>query len=468
MITPSDTWLLSPEKKKRSTTSGTFRGSSASWSSSSKKSSSNKSVYDEELSLADALEMRYSLLHGTTKRDSVMAPKSNLPQKRSRKKEAKSAKTSKKKKAKLSINSKRSLVPGSPARRSFLSSSPQKCTPKKKSRPMPSKSMDENIEIEGKAYYASPRAYRIRISRLSPSNTTLAFRTINGAVKSKSQHKKLQHRKFFNRKPEKDVLRFILGGTKKTETEKPNQNLSKNDVKLSGSVKHGRIRKDQFHKDKLSQRKYMSKDSNTKYIERSEVQKSNNNVLSATTCNCKKSKCLKLYCQCFSSENFCGSSCKCASCHNTAMHIADRQVVIDAIVSRNPLAFKKKSSNGEGKATHMRGCQCRKSGCKKKYCVCFGSGMECSDICKCQDCYNGKPVAQLKQPESATGSYNQKDAAFDNKKLNSNQLELAKIASAPVHKVIKQVSTTSASTPPLNVMMSRVAQLGKLRTSAEV
>jgi hypothetical protein len=33
-------------------------------------------------------------------------------------------------------------------------------------------------------------------------------------------------------------------------------------------------------------------------------------------CNCKKSKCLKLYCECFASELYC-DACNCSECHNT-------------------------------------------------------------------------------------------------------------------------------------------------------
>jgi hypothetical protein len=34
-------------------------------------------------------------------------------------------------------------------------------------------------------------------------------------------------------------------------------------------------------------------------------------------CNCKKSKCLKLYCECFSNQLFCGKECECLNCANT-------------------------------------------------------------------------------------------------------------------------------------------------------
>jgi Tesmin/TSO1-like CXC domain, cysteine-rich domain len=36
------------------------------------------------------------------------------------------------------------------------------------------------------------------------------------------------------------------------------------------------------------------------------------------SCNCKKSRCLKLYCECFQRKERCGSICNCVNCLNTA------------------------------------------------------------------------------------------------------------------------------------------------------
>ena len=33
-------------------------------------------------------------------------------------------------------------------------------------------------------------------------------------------------------------------------------------------------------------------------------------------CNCKRSRCLKLYCECFSQQVFCKADCKCVDCNN--------------------------------------------------------------------------------------------------------------------------------------------------------
>jgi Tesmin/TSO1-like CXC domain, cysteine-rich domain len=59
------------------------------------------------------------------------------------------------------------------------------------------------------------------------------------------------------------------------------------------------------------------------------------------TCNCRNSKCLKLYCECFASGRYC-SNCNCANCMNNTMHEAARSKAIENILERNPNAFRPK------------------------------------------------------------------------------------------------------------------------------
>lgn len=58
-------------------------------------------------------------------------------------------------------------------------------------------------------------------------------------------------------------------------------------------------------------------------------------------CNCKNSKCLKLYCECFRAGHYC-SGCNCLNCRNLPEYEDDRQKAIQHISSRNPFAFKPK------------------------------------------------------------------------------------------------------------------------------
>lgn len=107
-------------------------------------------------------------------------------------------------------------------------------------------------------------------------------------------------------------------------------------------------------------------------------------------CNCKKSRCLKLYCECFAKGLICGVDCNCSDCHNTDNLEELRQLVIKETEEKNPYAFKSKYKQIEKKENilHSRGCNCSKTGCVKKYCECFNAGTGCSRLCRCVNCQN--------------------------------------------------------------------------------
>lgn len=91
-------------------------------------------------------------------------------------------------------------------------------------------------------------------------------------------------------------------------------------------------------------------------------------------CNCRRSYCLKLYCDCFQAGVFCQSYCNCLGCKNTEFGGVARTQAILVTLDRNPHAFRPRllslgvGDDGEdaAKRSGLNGCNCRKSFCLKK------------------------------------------------------------------------------------------------------
>ncbi|KAL5770680.1 hypothetical protein ACOSP7_014834 [Xanthoceras sorbifolium] len=144
-------------------------------------------------------------------------------------------------------------------------------------------------------------------------------------------------------------------------------------------------------------------------------------------CNCKRSKCLKLYCECFAAGLYCVEPCSCLDCFNKPKHEDTVLETRRQIESRNPLAFAPKvirstdstmefgdeTNRTPASARHKRGCNCRRSSCLKKYCECFQGGVGCSVSCRCEGCQNafgrkeGFEETEYKGEESETFEKNE-------------------------------------------------------------
>lgn len=99
-------------------------------------------------------------------------------------------------------------------------------------------------------------------------------------------------------------------------------------------------------------------------------------------CGCRRTHCLKLYCDCFAGGKDCSDDCECKGCHNNEDHKEERDEIKEKTKLKNPAAFRDDISN------NYKICHCTKSNCNKRYCECFQSGRSCGANCKCKQCKN--------------------------------------------------------------------------------
>lgn len=109
-----------------------------------------------------------------------------------------------------------------------------------------------------------------------------------------------------------------------------------------------------------------------------------------TSCKCKSSKCLKLYCKCFSSGHYCNPlQCRCTDCLNVPA-LAPRLMHPDncRCSACNSQKSMIKTQVSDATRPSERHCKCKNSACLRLYCPCFQAGSLCNSLCRCVDCAN--------------------------------------------------------------------------------
>lgn len=166
-------------------------------------------------------------------------------------------------------------------------------------------------------------------------------------------------------------------------------------------------------------------------------------------CQCSKSECLKFYCQCFKNGVPCNSKCTCISCSNIehlprreeAMWILNQHTINSQPQSQDKgesttttgginqnwkqtdhLAlgsFQQLAMDQKGRLYVKNGCSCKKIKCQKKYCMCYESGVACTELCRCDVCHN-KVVHSKKPNEKPKNETSEKSNAKENNQKSEN------------------------------------------------
>ncbi|KYM75671.1 Protein lin-54 like protein [Atta colombica] len=179
-----------------------------------------------------------------------------------------------------------------------------------------------------------------------------------------------------------------------------------------------------------------------------------NGIRPRKPCNCTKSQCLKLYCDCFANGEFC-HMCNCNNCSNNLGNEEERQRAIKSCLERNPNAFRPKigkgRETGEDIRRHNKGCNCKRSGCLKNYCECYEAKIPCSGNCKCIGCRNiVDPILQKKSLKDLAETAEVKTTKLS---LNKTQLQLSEMAFRP------PATSNTGTRQPFNFLTDKVVEI---------
>ena len=127
-------------------------------------------------------------------------------------------------------------------------------------------------------------------------------------------------------------------------------------------------------------------------------------------CTCKKTKCIKKYCECFSSGVFC-QNCKCENCENKQDYLIENNNINkkeEEDLDENKNIKQNNDNNFDLNDNYFKKliiCTCSKSGCNKNYCECFKAKVKCNNKCRCIKCLN-KPDDSIQLDEDKIISKN--------------------------------------------------------------